>query len=820
MQQLLKLIEFTINISTKLQRARSAREVLMLLKEGFARSSYVMVVFGLSDDGSKIIVKEVDTKFEKLRSIPGMRLEGLEFGVEHVKDYMVHIMSGETVQFSFRNAAELVLPPRLSRAVCSEVVEGMGLEVGTISPIRLRGRVAGIFYMATPRLSEFLTVPIKSLSEHISNALERVELESERKEAEDALRLKNILLTTQQETSLDGILIVDENARIINYNQKFVEMWQIPLSLMATGSDEAILRSALGKIADPQSFVKKVNYLYEHRQEHSRDEIAFKDGRIVDRYSAPMLDQGRYYGRIWYFRDITEVKKYEESLKERDVRLKKFGTQVPGMLYQYVMRPDGTSFLPFTTDGIKAIFGCSPDDVKDNIKPILDAVFHEDKQRFMASIEDSAKHMTPWQCEYRVKVHRKPLRWMWGHSVPERMPDGSIIWHGFNTDITERKRAEDALRESEVRFRTAFDKAATGMVMVSLDGTLLKANAAFCRMLGYSRGEMVGKRVVDITHPDDIALSLRILKRQGMPNARTQTYEKRYLKKNGETVWGYAISNTVKESGGRATYFLAQIVDITDRKRLEEENRRHSEHLEALVEERTKKLKEIERLAAIGETTTWVGHDLRNPLQSIVNTVYLMRDTINRCAHTKDREFMLGSLERLERNVRYMDGIVSNLNEYARPTLPKRSPVRMLSLISEALDRTTIPREISVRKDLAPVTAEVDRAMILRALVNVLTNAVQAMPDGGVLSVSCAPYAGGAKMEVGDTGHGIDPADMAKLFKLFFTKKSKGMGMGLPVTKKFVEMHGGTLDIRSELGKGTNVTIWLPMKGHRKSETA
>jgi len=820
MQQLLNLIEFTISISTKLQRTRSAREVQMLLKEEFMRSGYVMVVFGLSDDGSKIVVREVDAKFEKLRSIPGMRLEGLEFGAEHVKDYMALIMSGETVQFSFRNAAELVLPPRLSRAVCSEVVEGMGLEIGTISPIRVRGKVIGIFYMATPRLSEFLTIPIKSLTEHISNALERIELESDRTNAEDALRLKNILLTTQQETSLDGVLIVDENARIINCNQKFVEMWQIPPKLIASGSDEVILKSVLGKIADPQSFVKKVNHLYEHRQEHSRDEIVFKDGRIVDRYSAPMFGQGRYYGRIWYFRDITEMKRYEESLKERDIRLKKFGTQVPGMLYQYVMRPDGTSFLPFTTDGIKAIFGCSPDDVKDNIKPILDVVFPEDQQRFMASIEDSAKRMTPWQCEYRVKVHRKPVRWMWGHSVPERMPDGSIIWHGFNTDITERKKAEDALRESEVRFRTAFDKAATGMVIVSLDGTFLKANAAFCRMLGYSKGEMVGKRVVDVTHPDDIARSLRILKRQGMPNARAQTFEKRYLKKNGETVWGYSISNTVKGNGGRAIYLLAQIADITDRKKLEEENRRHSEHLEALVEERTEKLKDIERLAAIGETTTWVGHDLRNPLQSIVNTVYLMRDTINRCTHLRDKEFMLGSLERLERNVRYMDGIVSNLNEYARPTPPKRSPVRMPSLISEALDRTTIPQEISVRKDLAPVTTEVDRAMILRALVNVLTNAVQAMPDGGVLSVSCAPYAGGAKIEVEDTGHGIDPADMDKLFKLFFTKKPKGMGMGLPVTKKFVEMHGGTLDIRSELGKGTKVTIWLPMKERQKTEAS
>ncbi|MCX5875995.1 MAG: ATP-binding protein [Deltaproteobacteria bacterium] len=140
---------------------------------------------------------------------------------------------------------------------------------------------------------------------------------TERKLAEIALQFKNLLLITQQEVSIDGIRIVDEFGKIISYNQRFIEMWEIPSQLIETGSDEQVLQFTIGKTTEPETFLQRIHYLYSHNEEKSRDEIALLDGRTFDRYSAPLSGQdGKYYGRIWYYRDMTERKQLEKKLKE------------------------------------------------------------------------------------------------------------------------------------------------------------------------------------------------------------------------------------------------------------------------------------------------------------------------------------------------------------------------------------------------------------------------------------------------------------------------------------------------------------------------
>jgi PAS domain S-box-containing protein len=143
---------------------------------------------------------------------------------------------------------------------------------------------------------------------------------TERKKTEDELLFKSTLLEAQSETSIDGFLVVDGEGKSILFNKRFGQMWNIPQKILDTRDDEKMLQYVLDQLKDPNQFLEKVTYLYAHKNEKSRDEIQFKDGKVFDRYSSPLIDSnGNHYGRIWYFGDITERKKAEEALqKARD----------------------------------------------------------------------------------------------------------------------------------------------------------------------------------------------------------------------------------------------------------------------------------------------------------------------------------------------------------------------------------------------------------------------------------------------------------------------------------------------------------------------
>jgi PAS domain S-box-containing protein len=159
-------------------------------------------------------------------------------------------------------------------------------------------------------------IPLRSTTGEISGVLGTYIDITERKRMEEALRFRNLILTTQQESSIDGILVVDDRGAIVSSNNRFAEMWDISPEIIQSNSQERALQAVKDKLADPVEFVSKVNQLYAAPVETSRDEIALKDGRIFDRYSAPMLDANhKYLGRVWYFRDITERRRAEEKVK-------------------------------------------------------------------------------------------------------------------------------------------------------------------------------------------------------------------------------------------------------------------------------------------------------------------------------------------------------------------------------------------------------------------------------------------------------------------------------------------------------------------------
>jgi two-component system cell cycle sensor histidine kinase/response regulator CckA len=175
-------------------------------------------------------------------------------------------------------------------------------------------------YLMKGHLTRLLPAIERGLRE-AKNRAERKRLEIGQKRSESELRFRNILLSTQQEVSIDGILVVDEAGKLLSCNRNFAAMWGFPPEWVDGKCDERALQAVLDKLVEPEEYLRKVEYLFERKQETSRDEIALIDGRTLDRYSAPMIGQDdKYYGRVWFFRDITGHKRAEEEIKRTEAK--------------------------------------------------------------------------------------------------------------------------------------------------------------------------------------------------------------------------------------------------------------------------------------------------------------------------------------------------------------------------------------------------------------------------------------------------------------------------------------------------------------------
>jgi two-component system CheB/CheR fusion protein len=257
---------------------------------------------------------------------------------------------------------------------------------------------------------------------------------------------------------------------------------------------------------------------------------------------------------------------------------------------------------------------------------------------------------------------------------------------------------------------------------------------------------------------------------------------------------------------------VLSLVDITDRKKLENEQKRHSESLEQKVSEQAKELVDAERLSAIGATAGMVGHDIRNPLQAIASDVYLVKSDLSVVPEGEVKEGMKESLEGIEKNIEYINKIVQDLQDFVRPLKPTVQKTDLEALCREVLFENGVPKNIDatcrVEKEAKKLIA--DPAMLKRILSNLVNNAVQSMPEGGKLDIHAFQDAGEVVINVQDTGVGIPKAIRPKLFTPLFTTKSKGQGFGLAVIKRMTEALGGTVSFESKVGKGTKFIIRLP----------
>jgi PAS domain S-box-containing protein len=381
----------------------------------------------------------------------------------------------------------------------------------------------------------------------------------------------------------------------------------------------------------------------------------------------------------------------------------------------------------------------------------------------------------------------------------------------YGRAITKRKKAEEKLKEytkdleaiveertrrlelNALYARSLIEASLDPLVTINSEGKITDVNNATEYATGFSREQLVGSDFSNyFTEPEKAAAGYT----QVFTNGFIKDYPLAIKHKLGKTTEVLYNATIYRDAEGKVQGVFAAARDITQRKMLE------------------KKLQESERLAAIGATAGMVGHDIRNPLQAITSDVYLLRSELAFLPKGETKKNIKESLDGIDDNVQYVNKIVQDLQDYARPLAPVPREIDVERMCEEVLFKNDVPENVDVSYKVEGKARKfvVDADILKRVLTNLVNNAVQAMPEGGKLSVDVYRNDESTIIEIGDTGPGIPEDVKPKLFTPLFTTKSKGQGFGLAVVKRLTEALGGTVNFESKIGEGTKFIVSLPTK--------
>ena len=545
---------------------------------------------------------------------------------------------------------------------------------------------------------------------------------------DERMAFKNAILSTLQEAALDGILVVDENGKMLSFNQRFIDMWGIPPEVVESKSDERALQSVIDNLREPQQFLEKVKHLYKQKHETSRDEITLKDGRTFDRYSAPIFGSDtNYYGRVWYFRDITERRRMEQEI-----------------------------------------------------------------ERMGAALQETVSKRT-----LELKKANQALK----------------------AEIAERIKTEEALRESEEKYRNILESMSDSYFETDLLGNMTFCNPMVPRSLGYSPEEMAGMNHRVYMDPENVEIVERNFRDVYRANIPSKVISYEVMRKDGTKAHIETSVSLIKNKDGRSIGYCGISRDITWRIRAEEERK--------VLQER---LQRSEKMESLGTLAGGVAHDLNNVLGVVVGYAELLLMDADESSPTKP------SLVKIMKGGEKAAAIVQDLLTMARRGVSGRQVLNLNRIIADSQQSPEFKNlssyhpTIKIKTNLEPDLLNISGSSVHldKTLFNLLSNASEAMPKGGIVTIKTAnqyldrPIHGYDEvregeyvvLSVSDTGEGIHDADLKRIFEPFYTKKvmgRSGTGLGLAVVWGTIKDHNGYINVESEEGKGSTFTLYFPV---------
>ncbi|MGB7708739.1 MAG: PAS domain-containing protein [Microcoleus sp.] len=251
-----------------------------------------------------------------------------------------------------------------------------------------------------------------------------------------------------------------------------------------------------------------------------------------------------------------------------DHRLKQIASHIPGIIYQFRMRPDGTSHFPYSSERLREISGVSPEEVREDAAKIFSVIHPDDLDRVSQSILDSAEHLTPWYCEYQVCLPDGRLLWLLGNSTPQRKPDGSTIWHGYIRDITDSKTTELALRTSENKFRSIIENLNDMVYIINSDATFSYVSPQFKDVMGYELAELLDDSFAKWVNPEDLPICVDALHRS-FQGEKVRGIEYRVLHQDGNYYWHSSNVSALRNDDGQVVSCLGIARYIHEQKQAE-----------------------------------------------------------------------------------------------------------------------------------------------------------------------------------------------------------------------------------------------------------
>ncbi len=379
-------------------------------------------------------------------------------------------------------------------------------------------------------------------------------------------------------------------------------------------------------------------------------------------------------------------------------------------------------------------------------------------------------------------------------------------------ELEEQRKAEQQLLFSEKKYRRLYETTQDGIMARDLHGKMIDCNQAYAKMLGYTRKELKGLPAQRLL-PDKWHVQRTKIVKKVVETGRSIVFEREYKRRDGSIFPASVRTWRLTDGKGKVVGLWSIVRDITEQKEYQKILEIQADYLKTVIADRTKQLKDSERLVAIGETAGMVGHDLRNPLQTITGELYLVRNEVNTLPEGDFKNYLQESIQVIEEQAVYMDKIVSDLQAFVQPVKIDKKPFNLQELVNDVLASVASPKNVKVQTQIQDSSLQIkaDPHLIRRVLINLVTNSVQAMPTGGKLTLTGQINNDGqVSVTVRDTGVGIADTIKNQIFTPLFTTKPRGQGFGLAVCKRVIEAHGGTIRFESTAGKGAKFTIQFP----------